>query len=56
MLLVYKSVLSDLEFDWPELKTMGVVVSIRQEDIVAKEPEFAVRYYISSKSLSAKNC
>jgi predicted transposase YbfD/YdcC len=33
---------------------MGVMVSIRQEDSVAKESEFTVRYYISSKELSAK--
>lgn len=48
------SVLGDLEFDWLELKTMGIVVSIRQEEAAAKESEFSVRYYISSKSLSAK--
>ena len=33
---------------------MGIVVSIRQEEAAAKESEFSVRYYISSKSLSAK--
>ncbi len=48
------SVLGDLEFDWPELKTMGIVVSIRQKEAVAKESELTVRYYISSKDLSAK--
>ena len=48
------SVLGDIEFEWPELKTMGIVVSIRQEESVAKEQEFSVRYFISSKELSAK--
>ncbi|EPU1457787.1 ISAs1 family transposase [Escherichia coli] len=48
------SVLGDLEFDWPELKTMGIVVSVRQEEAVAKESEITVRYYISSKNLNAK--
>lgn len=48
------SVLGDLEFDWPELKTMGIVVSVRQKEAVAKESEVTVRYYISSKDLNAK--
>lgn len=30
-------VLGYLEFDWPELKTMGIVVSVRQEEAVAKK-------------------
>ncbi|EKG0042936.1 ISAs1 family transposase [Vibrio cholerae] len=46
------SVLGDLEFDWPVLKTMGIVV--RQESAVAQETEVTVRYYISSKELSTK--
>lgn len=33
---------------------MGIVVSIRQESAVAQESEVTVRYYISSKALSAK--
>lgn len=33
---------------------MGIVVSIRQEEAVAKESEIAVRYNISSKNLNAK--
>lgn len=33
---------------------MGIAVSIRQESAVAKESEVTVRYYISSKVLSAK--
>lgn len=48
------SALGDLEFDWPKLKTMGIVVSVRQEEAVAKESEITVRYYISSKNLNAK--
>ncbi|CAH8242582.1 hypothetical protein VAEKB19_7050012 [Vibrio aestuarianus] len=48
------SVLGDLEFDWPELKTMGIVVYVRQEEVVAKESEITVRYYISSKDLNAE--
>ncbi len=47
-------VLGDLELDWQELKTMGIVVSIRQEGTVAKKSKVSVRYYISSKNLSAK--
>lgn len=35
-------------------KTMGIVVSLRQKEEVAKESEFTVRYYIISKELSAK--
>lgn len=48
------SALGDLAFDWPELKTMGIVVPIRQVEVVAKESEITVRYYISSKDLNAK--
>ena len=48
------SVLVDVELEWPGLKSMGIMVSIRQEDSVAKESEVAVKYYISSKDLSAK--
>lgn len=48
------SVLGDLEYDWPGLKSMGIVVSIRQEAEVAKESEVSIRYYISSKKLDAK--
>jgi predicted transposase YbfD/YdcC len=43
------SVLGDLEFDWPGLKTMGIVVSIWQGAEVAQESEVSVRYYVSSK-------
>ncbi|MDF5507225.1 ISAs1 family transposase, partial [Vibrio parahaemolyticus] len=48
------SVLGDIEFEWPGLKTMGIVVSIRQEEEVSKESELVVKYYISSKDLNAK--
>lgn len=41
------------EFEWPGLKTMGIVVSIRQEDAIARESEVVVKYYLSSKDLDA---
>ena len=49
------SVLGDLESQWPELKSMGIVVSIRQTDIeAATEDDLAIRFYISSKALDAR--
>ncbi len=48
------SVLGDLEYDWPGINTMGIVVSIRQQGDVAHESEVSVRYYISSKALGVK--
>lgn len=48
------SVLGDLEYDWPELKTMGIVASFRVDKDIATEKTFSVRYYISSKNLSAE--
>jgi hypothetical protein len=36
------SVLGDLGLEWPELKTMGIVASLRQKEEVAKESEFTV--------------
>ncbi|OOE96562.1 ISAs1 family transposase [Salinivibrio sp. IB643] len=48
------SVLGDLAYDWPELKTMGIMVSVRQEGKHAEESDISARYYISSKSLTAK--
>ncbi|OOE55123.1 hypothetical protein BZG13_15065 [Salinivibrio sp. ML323] len=48
------SVLGDLAYDWPELRTMGLLVSVRQEGKYAEESDFSVRYYISSKALTAK--
>ncbi|OOE33498.1 ISAs1 family transposase [Salinivibrio kushneri] len=48
------SVLGDLAYDWPELKRMGIMVSVRQEGKHAEESDISVRYYISSKALTAK--
>lgn len=48
------SVLGDLEYDWPELKTMVIVTSTRAEKEVASEDDFSVRYYISSKEIDAE--
>ncbi len=39
------SVLGDVGHEWPELKIMGIVVSLRQKE----ESEFTVRYYTSLK-------
>ena len=42
-----------LSYEWPGLKTVGVVMSFRSEgDKVPAEP--MIRYYISSAELSAK--
>ncbi|WP_152527079.1 ISAs1 family transposase, partial [Halomonas sp. PBN3] len=43
----------ELSYEWPDLKTVGVVVSFRQE---GDEPpdETVVRYYISSAELTAE--
>ncbi|WP_176430246.1 hypothetical protein [Vibrio sp. V08_P9A1T1] len=43
------SFLGDVELEWPELKTMIIMVSISQEDKVAKALEVVVKYYINSK-------
>nr|BCN20595.1 hypothetical protein [Vibrio cholerae] len=50
------SVFGDFEFNWSALKTIGIMVSIHLELSlsVAKESEVTLRYYISSKALSAK--
>ncbi len=45
--------LGDIEFDWSELTTMGIVASIRQEGDEAAE-SMSIRYYISSAKLTAK--
>ncbi|OIN05327.1 ISAs1 family transposase [Oceanisphaera psychrotolerans] len=47
------SVLGDLAFEWPELKTMGIVAAIRQE---GDKPatDITLRYYISSAALTSK--
>ena len=39
------SVLGDVGLEWPELKIMGIVVSLRQKE----ESEFTVGYYTSLK-------
>ncbi|WP_172564908.1 ISAs1 family transposase [Vibrio navarrensis] len=48
------SVLGDIEHEWPELKSMGIVASIRQESAVATEQDVRIRYYICSKELEAQ--
>jgi predicted transposase YbfD/YdcC len=47
------SILGDLVFEWPGLKTLGIVAAVRE---VGGEPakDIKVRYYISSATLSAK--
>jgi predicted transposase YbfD/YdcC len=47
------SQLGDVELDWPELKTLGVVVSVRQEGDKPAET-MTIRHYISSAELDAK--
>jgi predicted transposase YbfD/YdcC len=47
------SVLGDIAYDWPELKVMGIVASIRQVGDIPAE-DISIRYYISSKKLDAK--
>ena len=49
------SVLGDLAYDWPELKSMGIMVNIRQESEYAQESEMSIRFYISSRNLTAKD-
>jgi predicted transposase YbfD/YdcC len=47
--------LGDLEYDWVNLQTIGVVATIRQEGKqVSAAESIALRYYISSAKLSAK--
>lgn len=48
------SVLSDIEHEWPELKSMGIVASTRQESAVTTEQDVRIRYYICSKELEAQ--
>ncbi|MBO1520183.1 ISAs1 family transposase [Oceanisphaera pacifica] len=47
------SVLGDIAFEWPELKTIGIVATIRQEK---GQPATGItlRYYISSAQLTSK--
>lgn len=49
------SPLGDLAFEWPQLKTIGIVAAIRQENgQLVNAEDFEVRYYISSAELNAK--
>ncbi|EOX1815247.1 ISAs1-like element IS1358 family transposase [Vibrio cholerae] len=48
------SVLGDIEHEWPGLKSMGIVASIRQESAVATEQDVSIRYYICSKEWEAQ--
>ncbi|TDW55320.1 ISAs1 family transposase, partial [Oceanimonas baumannii] len=49
------SILGDQEYEWPALKTLGIVGTIREErGQPAKELDITVRYYISSAQLSPK--
>ncbi len=48
------SVLGDIEHEWPGLKSMGIVASIRQESAVATEQDVSILYYICSKELEAQ--
>ncbi|HGF5593926.1 TPA: ISAs1 family transposase, partial [Klebsiella quasipneumoniae subsp. similipneumoniae] len=49
------SPLGDLTFEWPQLKTIGIVAAIRQENgHPGNAEDFEVRYYISSAELNAK--
>ncbi len=48
------SVLGDIEHEWPGLKSMGIVASIRQESAVATEQDVSIRYCICSKELEAQ--
>ncbi|OYD21180.1 ISAs1 family transposase, partial [Oceanimonas baumannii] len=49
------SILGDQEYEWPALKTLGIVGTIREErGQPAKELDITVHYYISSAQLSPK--
>lgn len=48
------SVLGGIEHESPELKTVGIVDSIRQESTVATERDVSIRYSICSKELEAQ--
>ena len=49
------SPLGDLVFEWPQLKTIGIVAAIRQDKgQLANAEDFEVRYYISSAELDAQ--
>ncbi|ENS3279194.1 ISAs1 family transposase, partial [Escherichia coli] len=47
--------LGDLAYEWPELRTIGIVFANRQEGESAVKAETCIlRYYISSATLTAK--
>ncbi len=46
--------LGDLEHEWPKLMSVGIMVNMRQTEEYATEEDMSVRFYISSKKLSAK--
>ncbi|MCG6221823.1 ISAs1 family transposase, partial [Vibrio diabolicus] len=48
------SFLGDLEHEWPKLTSVGIMVNMRQTEEYATEQDMSVRFYISSKKLSAK--
>ncbi len=48
------SVLGDLAYDWPELKSIGIMVNISQNSVHTTEENMSVRFYISLKELSAQ--
>lgn len=48
------SVLGDIAHEWPGLKTMGIVASVRQNGCIALESDVSIRFYISSSELSAQ--
>ena len=44
----------DLSFEWPELKTLGLAISFRQEGDDIRDKTMSVRYYVSSAKLTAQ--
>ncbi|AWB71708.1 hypothetical protein Sa5Y_VC02586 [Vibrio cholerae] len=48
------SVLGDIEHEWPGLKSMGIVASIRQESAVATEQDVSIRYSYALKNWKLK--
>ncbi len=48
------SVLGDIEHEWSELKSMGIVASIRQESAVATEQDVSIHYYNALKNWKLK--
>lgn len=46
--------IGDLEHEWPNLKSVGIMVNMRQLDERTTERDMSVRFYNNSKKLSAK--